>query len=360
MNTIEVNRFSDLHVHFREDETLKLVAPITAHYCDYALAMPNLTPPIDNIERLIRYREELEVAFDGKCKPLMTFKLMPWMTKTHIKTFKEAGAVAAKIYPEGVTTNSSDGFSREYFDIQKTNSNIEFYDLLDSVQENDLVLCIHGEMPGSFCLDREKDLLPWVYNLSYYLDSRIVLEHITTEEAVQQIADGPENIAATVTPHHLIMTLDDVIGGELQPHNFCKPIAKRQEDKEALQQAALGQHGNRFFLGSDSAPHKIFKKECANGCAGCFTAPVYPAILADFFASKLSDPKECHKHFQEFTSTNGNKFYNLSTTGKKVKFVKEDWSAPTFYDANEFQMWSVGSSIRTFMSEKIFSWKLVD
>jgi dihydroorotase len=360
MNTIEVNRFSDLHVHFREGEMLKLVAPMTAQYCDYALSMPNLTPPSDNIERLIRYREELEGAFDGKCKPLMSVKLLPWMTKEHIKAFKEAVAVAAKIYPEGVTTNSSDGFSKDYFDIQKTNSNIEFYDLLDSVQENDLVLCIHGEMPGSFCFDREKDFLHWVYNLSYYLDSRIVLEQFTTKEAVNQIEDGPENIAATITPHHLIMTLDDVIGGELQPHNFCKPIAKRREDKEALQQAALGQRGNRFFLGSDSAPHTIFKKECANGCAGCFTAPVYPAILADFFASKLPDLKTCQKRFQEFTSENGNKYYKLSTTGKKVKFMNEDWSAPTFYHANEFQMWSVGSSVRSFMEKKTFSWRLVE
>jgi dihydroorotase len=277
--------------------------------------MPNTTKPILTAEDVKRYRNEIN-SIDKDFIADMTVKLTGKTTADTIKEAKDV-IIAAKLYPEGVTTNSEDGIR----------SIRDLFPVLKAMQDYDRVLCIHGEMPGVFTLDREAAYFETVTEISdNFPRLRIVLEHITTAAAVGFVASMPSNVAATITVHHLFLTLDDVIGGSLRPHLFCKPVAKRAEDRAALVRAAL--NGNpKFFLGTDSAPHLVGKKECSSGCAGVFTAPVAMSCLAELFFTngRLT-------YLEDFTSTFGARFYGLSRPGNRIEIVREFWRVPDQYD----------------------------
>jgi dihydroorotase len=323
MSYLTIPALSDLHVHLRQGSLLEQVAPYTDRSCAYALVMPNLTPPVTTVERLNEYRQALRQHLKS-ATPLMTFKLLASTTAEQVRALRDAGATAAKLYPEGVTTNSEDGIGRNV--LERPEKYPGFLDALGELERSGLVLCLHGEMPGSFSLDREREFLPFVrWLIGAYPNLRIVLEHITGQESVQLVeetANRGRRLAATITAHHLMLTLDDVIGDRLQPHHFCKPIAKRPEDREALWRVIQARHP-AFFLGSDTAPHPVADKECAHGCAGVFSAPVLPEILAE-----LLEQRDALSALPGFISQWGNEFYGLRRPERGLRLVKQSWRVP--------------------------------
>ena len=251
----------DMHLHLREGNMLQTVTPLSAQAFAGAVIMPNLVPPVDNRERLERYRASIRAASDGALfEPYMTLFFKAYDEPT-LRSLQRH-IIGIKLYPAGVTTHSEAGV-QTIEDAAPT---------LALMQELAIPLLVHGETHG-FVLDRERQFIT-VYD---HLATRfprltIVMEHITTREAVAFLDRYP-NVYATVTLHHLLYTLDDIAGGLLQPHLFCKPLAKRPEDRDALLATALSAHPKLMF-GSDSAPHPQSAKECSGCVAGVFTAPV--------------------------------------------------------------------------------------
>ena len=320
---VTIPALSDLHVHLREGDLLKQVIAFTDRCCAYAVVMPNLTPPVTTAERLVAYRENLKSEL-RYTTPLMTFQIVETTTPAVVIALHSAGAKAGKLYPMGVTTNSAGGISRKC--LERPELFPIFIDALAEMQRLNLVLCLHGEMPGEFCLDRERIFLPFVARLlDAYPRLRIVLEHITTTEAVRFVSENAsrgKRVGATITLHHLMITLDDVIGDKLRPHHFCKPVAKRPEDVEALWRVVRDRNP-AFFLGSDSAPHPVGDKECAEGCAGVFSAPVLPELLIQLF-----EQRDALDALPGFVAHHGNAFYGLPAPEKSLRLEKEKWRVP--------------------------------
>lgn len=294
------NRPVDAHLHVRQGKMLELVAPITARYFSYAVIMPNTHPPICTPDSINSYRAEILRSTAGNpFKPLMTFKILSDFDSKLVPAMKEAGAIAGKVYPKGLTTNAEDGVS-DFFAL---------FPVFEAMQKAGLVLCLHGEMPGDEIegLDRETAFLRTLYFIAKtfpYL--KIVMEHITTEAAVDAILQLPANVAATITVHHLLLTYDDVGGDRMRVHNWCKPIAKRKRDRDALIEAAIS-GCPKFFFGSDSAPHPEEKKRSEECCAGCFTAPVCLPLLAEIFEQHNALPR-----LEQFVVRSAAIFYELS------------------------------------------------
>lgn len=316
MKKLELPLPDDFHVHLRQGALLENYAKTVAKEFGRILVMPNTVPPIASAAQIQDYRSQIQTAAPG-LDLLLTFKLNAKFTPEDLKQMKEAGAVAGKYYPAGVTTNSEDGVS-------------DFDSILPVVSEMEklgLVLCIHGEEPTAFCLDREKEFIRRVeYLAEHFPKLRIVFEHLSTKASVEAVLRLPQNVAATITVHHLLHTLDDIIGGSLQPHHFCKPTPKRPEDREALRQAAFS--GNpKFFFGSDSAPHAKCKKECCCGAAGVYTAPVAVPALIQIF----EDAGELDK-LSNFIGGFGADFYQIPRPTKKVVYVEDPWTVPENVD----------------------------
>lgn len=318
MRRIEIKKASDMHVHLRQGEMLKSVLPHTVLQCSRALVMPNTIPPVQTAHDLANYRREIREHLkpEDHFTPLMTFKVSPATSASSIKELKKQGAIAGKLYPDGVTTNSEGGVT----DFKA------LYPVYEAMQEERLVLCLHGEMPGVFSLDRETSFLSVLQEIAdNFPDLKIVLEHATTGAAIDCVQSMSANVAATLTVHHLYLTLDDVIGDKLNPHAFCKPVAKRPEDREALVAAAMS--GNpKFFLGSDSAPHQISAKECACGAAGVYTAPVLLPALCELFDkhNKLS-------LLEDFASGFATQFYGLAEETSTIEIMEQAWTVPEDY-----------------------------
>ena len=303
----------DMHLHLREGDMLQTVTPLSAQAFAGAVIMPNLVPPVDTRERLERYRASIHAASDGALfEPYMTlfFKAydepMLRSLKMHI--------IGIKLYPAGVTTHSEAGV-RTIEDAAPT---------LALMQELDIPLLVHGETHG-FVLDREREFLA-VYD---HLATRfprltIIMEHITTREAVAFL-DRYANVYATVTLHHLLYTLDDIAGGLLQPHLFCKPLAKRLEDRDALLAAALSAHPKLMF-GSDSAPHPQSAKECSGCAAGVFTAPIALPRLVELF-----EQHHALDRLQAFVSDNAQRIYDIQPPARVVELEKTPWIVPERY-----------------------------
>lgn len=311
---------------------LKQVLPYTARIFGRALIMPNTTPPVVSASDAQQYHRNIISLSPSEFTPLMTFKITAKTTPVMIGELKSAGAIAGKLYPQGVTTNSADGLT----DIKQA------YPVFAAMQAHNLVLCIHGELPGIFSLDREQAFLPTVQALAKSFPRlRIVLEHISTQQAVETIKQLPKTVAATITVQHLYLTLDDVIGDTLESHHFCKPIAKRPEDREALVKVATSGHP-QFFFGSDSAPHPRIQKE-AYGAAGIFSAPVALFLLAQLF-------EQCHaiKNLESFASKNAARFYELPLNSKTITLIKKSWEIPQHYN-----------NIVPFMAGKKVTWQIV-
>jgi len=336
VKSIVINKASDMHVHLRQNEMLHNVLPHTALQCSRALVMPNTIPPVLTADDVANYRQAImkNLRSGEDFTPLMTFKVSPTTAASSIKELKQQGAIAGKLYPEGVTTNSEGGVT----DFEA------LYPVYEAMQNEGLVLCLHGEMPGVFSLDRETSFLAVLEDIvSSFPDLRIVLEHATTAAAIQCVESMPENVAATLTVHHLYLTLDDVIGDRLNPHVFCKPIAKRPEDRAALVAAAMSGK-SKFFLGSDSAPHQISAKECACGAAGVYTAPVLLPALCELF-----DRHNKLEFLESFTSGFATDFYKLAEETQKIELVEERWTVPEEYQG-----------VKPFLAETELRWKVAD
>jgi dihydroorotase len=322
-DTFKIPRFFDAHVHLRGGDLLSLVAPTTARYCSRAVVMPNVPEVLTGADAVTYRKDILGEARGARLvpypfEPLMTIKLNHQTTPQMIREAHGLGVVAGKVYPEGVTTGSRNGV--RYIE--------DLAPCLAEMEKSGMILCIHGEAPGAFVLDRETAYLRTVrVVLNVFPCLRVVLEHVTTEDAVRLVTDGPETLAATITAHHLCLTLDDVIGDGIRPHHFCYPVAKRPSDRASLREAAMGLRGTRFFLGSDSAPHRVEDKESACGCAGVYTAPVLPAVLAGVFEDMGADKED----LEDFTSRRGEAFYGLEPLPGVLTFRREPWTVPPIW-----------------------------
>jgi dihydroorotase len=303
----------DMHIHFREGDMLRRVAPLSARTFSGGVIMPNLVPPVDNASRLEAYEAAVMEAVGGEAfQPYMTLFMRPYTAKELEEV--RARIIGVKLYPAGVTTHSDMGVKR-IEDIEPT---------LHIMQEMGIPLLVHGETTG-FVMDREREFTAIYRRLARKFPRlTIVMEHITTKEAAS-LLDRCETLHATVTLQHLLITLDDVAGGLLNPHLFCKPIAKRPEDRDALLRLALDAHPKLMF-GSDSAPHPRSRKECAGCAAGVFTAPVALQMLVELF--------EAHgalDRLQAFVSDNARRIYGVRPPAKTVVFEKTGDVIPEKY-----------------------------
>ena len=314
---ITINAPLDMHLHLRDAEMLNTVAPLSSHSFSGAIIMPNLVPPISTKEELFDYKNRIiEAIGDDTFTPYMTLFFKPTYTKEFLESIKDE-LTAIKLYPAGITTNSEGGVSG--FDVG------ELRETLDAMSELEIPLCIHGETNG-FVMDREAEFVS-IYEMlaTNFPKLKIIMEHITTKESVEAL-DKFENLYATITLHHLLITLDDVAGGMLQPHLFCKPIAKRPEDREALRHVALAGHPKVMF-GSDSAPHPQEAKESCGCAAGVFTAPIALQVLTELFMEHSN-----LENLQAFVSDNARNIYkNIAVFEKKVQLEKKPFVIPNKY-----------------------------
>lgn len=306
----------DMHLHLRDGVMLENVAPLSAYSFSGGIIMPNLVPPVNTLEDVKAYKARILAAVPNDYfEPYMTL-----FYKNYDKKFLASVAqhiTAIKLYPAGITTNSEGGVSS--FDIDEMRETLEAMSILG------IPLCVHGETDG-FVMDREAEFMN-IYELlaKNFPNLKIIMEHITTKAAVDML-DRYDNLYATITVHHLLLTLDDVIGGMMQPHLFCKPIAKRPEDLDALLSIALAAHPKVMF-GSDSAPHPKEKKESSGCAAGVFTAPIALQLLCEIFEQydKLDN-------LQAFVSDNAQNIYGLCPEFKEVTLEKRPFVVPADYN----------------------------
>ena len=323
----------DMHLHLRDGVMLENVAPLSAYSFSGGLVMPNLVPPVTSKAELLAYKERIMAAVPNDFfEPYMTL-----FYKEYDKAFLESVAediLAIKLYPAGITTNSEGGVSS--FDIER------MCPTLQMMSDLAIPLCVHGETDG-FVMDREEEFMS-IYELlaKNFPKLKIVMEHITTKAAVDML-DKYENLYATITVHHLLLTLDDVVGGMMKPHLFCKPIAKRPEDREALLEVALNAHPKVMF-GSDSAPHPQHKKESCGCAAGVFTAPIALQLLCEIF-----DGFDALENLQAFISDNAQSIYGICPEFKEITLSNTPFIVPEIYSsvvpmyAGETIGWSIES-----------------
>lgn len=332
---LELTSPLDMHLHLRDGDMMRLVAPLSSASFAGAVVMPNLVPPVTDSDSLKGYRDRILSCSEGyDFEPYMTLFFKEY-SENFLQSVKDQ-IFGIKLYPAGATTNSEGGV-KEMDDASST---------LELMSEMGMPLLVHGESHG-FVMDREEEFLAVYRTLATRFPRlKISMEHITTASAVK-LLDEFENLYATVTLQHLLITLDDVAGGMLKPHLFCKPIAKRPEDREALLGAALAGHPKLMF-GSDSAPHPVHAKESCGCAAGVFTAPLALPVLAELF----------HKHgaldkLQGFVSNNACRIYGLTPPGRKILLTDEaPTTIPRAYEgfgkrvvpmfAGETLPWSIG------------------
>ena len=315
--TFILNEPLDMHLHLRDGDMLRLVAPLTSNSFSGALVMPNLVPPVTSKDALLSYKKRIiESCKDDNFTPYMTLFFQNNYSFEFLEDIKDE-IIGIKLYPAGITTNSETGVSSMDIEVLRPT--------LENMSRLGIPLCIHGETNG-FVMDREKEFMPIYESLAIaFPNLKIVMEHITTKDAVELLDKYP-NLYATVTLHHLLITLDDVAGGMLDPHLFCKPIAKRPEDRNALLKAALKAHPKLMF-GSDSAPHPKHKKECCGCAAGVFTSPIALQVLVELF-----EKHDSLDNLNDFVSNNAKKIYGLSLKEKKIKLIKNDFIVPAIYE----------------------------
>ena len=323
MESITLIRPDDWHLHVRDDAALYAVVPHTAQRFGRALIMPNLRPPVTTVAQALAYRERIVAAIPAGLafEPLMSLYLTDMTPSEEIRRAVDSGAViAAKLYPAGATTNSDAGVTA----VEK------IYPVLEQMARSGLTLCVHGEATGADVdiFDREKVFIERVLAplTSRFPELRIVFEHITTAEAAEFVRSSGENVAATITAHHLLLNRNAIFDGGIRPHRYCLPVLKRETHRRALLEAATG--GDRkFFLGTDSAPHARAAKEAACGCAGCYTAFAGIELYAEAF-----DEANALDRLEAFASLNGPGFYRLRHNADRITLVRSPWQVPPQYD----------------------------
>jgi dihydroorotase len=315
---LQITRPDDWHVHLRDGDALNTVVPHTAAQFARAIVMPNLKPPVTTAAQAVAYKERILAAVPAgvQFEPLMTLYLTDNLPPDEIKRAKDAGVVALKLYPAGATTNSDAGVT----DLRKT------YKTLEAMQREGVLLLVHGEVTSSEIdlFDREavfieQQLIPLRKD---FPELKIVFEHITTKDAAQYVAQAGAHTAATITAHHLLYNRNALFLGGVRPHYYCLPVLKRETHRVALVQAATGD-SNKFFLGTDSAPHPAHLKEHASGCAGCYTA----LSAMELYAEAFEAANALHK-LEAFASLNGPDFYGLPRNAEKVTLQKQSWALP--------------------------------
>jgi len=319
IQSITITRPDDWHLHLRDGDGLKSVLPHTAHQFARAIIMPNLKPPVTTTEQALAYRKRIMTALPQglSFEPLMTLYLTDITTPEEIRKAKQSGLVhAVKLYPAGATTNSDAGVT-----------NLKnCYKALEAMQRAGMPLLMHGEVtdPEIDIFDREavfidQVLLPLRRDMP---ELRMVFEHITTKEAAEYVASASGPIAATITPHHLLYNRNVIFQGGIRPHYYCLPVLKSEINRKALLAAATST-SNRFFAGTDSAPHPKELKEHSCGCAGCYTALHAMELYAQAF-----DQAGAFDRLEDFTSFNGPDFYRLPRNKDKATLKRESWIIP--------------------------------
>lgn len=318
MEKITIRRPDDWHVHLRDNEFLKETVSATSRYFKRAIAMPNLNPPVTNLELAKKYEQRiLEARPEGSpFQPIMTLYLNGETKPEDIILARQGGILAAKLYPAGATTNSA-GAVKNILDLNP---------VFSEMAEQKMILLIHGEVttPEIDIFDREKVFIEqYLEKITASFPSlKIVFEHVTTRDAVDFVIAGSENLAATVTPQHLLLNRNDLLVGGIKPHHYCLPVLKRGAHQEALRQAVVS-GSKKFFLGTDSAPHEKREKESACGCAGCYSAPAAIELYAQVF-----DEMSALDKLEGFASDHGADFYGLPRNEDRITLKKETWTVP--------------------------------
>ena len=320
--TLTITRPDDWHLHLRDGAVLPALLAHTARQFARAIVMPNLKPPVTTVEQAAAYRERILAALPAGAvfEPLMTLYLTDNTSAEEIAAAKASGFVhAVKYYPAGATTNSEAGVTA----LERA------FPALAAMEKHDLPLLVHGEVTQQAVdiFDREKVFIDSVFAAirKRFPALRIVFEHITTREAAQLVSEAPPHIGATITAHHLLYNRNAIFQGGIRPHYYCLPVLKREEHRAALVKAATS--GNqKFFLGTDSAPHARHFKEHPCGCAGCYTAHAALELYAQAFEAVGALDK-----LEAFASFNGADFYRLPRNTAKVTLKRERWSVPASY-----------------------------
>ena len=321
-HTLSLIQPDDWHLHLRDGDLMSAVLPFSSAVFARAIVMPNLNPPITLVSQAVAYKRRIQSALPDmhSFQPLMTLYLRDDMDQVIVQAAKEAGIVAFKLYPQGVTTNSSFG----------VRDPLTLISILEAMAEEGIVLLVHGEVaqPHVDIFDREA-----VFIEQFLLPIRervptlkIVLEHVTTIEGVDFV-QAYEHVAGTVTPQHLLFNRNQLFMEGLRPHYYCLPILKREHHRQALIKAVTGsRYRHRFFLGTDSAPHLRHHKETQCGCAGVFNATVAISVYAQIFeeVNQLAA-------LEAFTSLNGPRFYGLPVNNSRIKLIKKTWQVPESY-----------------------------
>jgi dihydroorotase len=319
MTNITLTRPDDFHVHLRDGEGLKAVVPLTAQQFERALVMPNLKPPVTTVVQAKAYYDRIKSALSSgqTFTPLMSLYLTDNTEPDEIARVKESDFVhALKYYPAGATTNSDSGVT----DLSKV------YRVLEAMQKHGVILCVHGEVTHHDVdvFDREARFVDTLLQqiVRDFPALKIVVEHITTSEAADFVRAAGANVAATITPQHLLYNRNAIFTGGIRPHFYCLPILKRETHRQSLVAAATS-GSSKFFLGTDSAPHAKGTKENACGCAGCFTAHAAMELYAEAFEAANALDK-----LDDFASRFGAEFYGLPRNQEKVTLTKTEWSPP--------------------------------
>lgn len=317
-DSLTITRPDDWHLHLRDGAALAAVLPFTARHFGRAIVMPNLKPPVTTAAQAAAYRSRILGALPAGLafEPLMTLYLTDNTPPAEIARAKAAGVVALKLYPAGATTNSDAGVT----DIRKT------YPTLEAMQREGLLLLVHGEVtdPEIDVFDREAVFIERVMQplRRDFPALKVVFEHITTKEAAEYVATAGAHTAATITAHHLLYSRNALFVGGLRPHYYCLPVLKRETHRQALVRAATS-GSERFFLGTDSAPHAAALKEQSVCGAGCFTAPSALELYAEAFEAAGALDR-----LESFASWNGPAFYGLPRNADTVTLRREPWTLP--------------------------------
>jgi dihydroorotase len=342
MQQITITTPDDWHLHFRDGDMLGETVPATARCFARAIVMPNLVPPVVNAKLAMEYKARILKARPqgSNFEPLMTLFLTNQTTKQDIIDAKNSGVIAVKLYPAGATTNSSQAVS-----------GIEpLYPVFDEMQKQGLLLLVHGEVTDNHVdiFDREKVFIDQYMAkiVQTFPELKVVFEHITTSDAADFVLAGAGNLAATITPQHLLLNRNDMLVGGIKPHNYCLPVLKRSTHQQALRKA-VASGSDKFFLGTDSAPHAKHAKENACGCAGCYSAWSALELYTQVF-----DELGALDKLEGFASFHGADFYGLPRNSNKVTLVKQSWTVP------EAVIMPDGEAMVPFFAGQTVNWKI--
>ena len=342
-STLTITQPDDWHLHLRDGDILNSVAPFTAKQFGRAIVMPNLNPPVTTVVQAVEYLDRILAAVGGTdFEPLMTLYLTDNTPPEEIIAARKSCFIKGlKLYPAGATTNSDAGVT----DIRNCDA------ALEEMQKAGLPLLIHGEVtdPQVDVFDREKVFIEQVLQplTQRFPELKVVFEHITTKDAADFVMQAGDNVGATITPQHLLMNRNALFQGGLQPHNYCLPVLKRDIHQQALL-ALIRSGSNKFFLGTDSAPHSKHNKESACGCAGIFSANAAIEIYTSIF-----EQQDALDKLEAFASFNGPDFYGLPRNQKTITLVKQDWQIPDEYPLGD-------DRIVPFLAGQTINWKLTE